>query len=375
MQHPTSGGFSQIPHVLIQGYDGLDMQDRYAVIALASVCWEERFYPLSLRQIAKVTRIDHTALRSRAGKNPREGVLDRLKRYGLIDFLADKPTSEITGNPGRAQTYICICYAAIWAENARFSVEKRTVRIIPSVDVVNSISPHTVDTVNHTVDTVNHTVDGACSNAGHNTSNTINTENTQNTEREERVHIGATAPVPSVVEEDPIPFRPDFSLSQKPVESRPAKEQPAQKLPDAEKLTPKQEMAHKTRTAFEVLEATKKEATGDPKACYAWSKADEKRLADLIRDCQGTINQVTRHSLRQAWLELYNRPDGWWKAPGRITVKAFCANYAAAMDAVRSAQLLEEKRQSRQEGKKTNPLEALRRQQAQFQPERKVAAL
>ena len=368
MQHPTSGGFSQIPHVLIQGYDGLDMQDRYAVIALASVCWEERFYPLSLRQIAKVTRIDHTALRSRAGKNPREGVLDRLKRYGLIDFLADKPTSEITGNPGRAQTYICICYAAIWAENARFSVEKRTVRIIPSVDVVNSISPHTVDTVNHTVD-------GACSNAGHNTSNTINTENTQNTEREERVHIGATAPVPSVVEEDPIPFRPDFSLSQKPVESRPAKEQPAQKLPDAEKLTPKQEMAHKTRTAFEVLEATKKEATGDPKACYAWSKADEKRLADLIRDCQGTINQVTRHSLRQAWLELYNRPDGWWKAPGRITVKAFCANYAAAMDAVRSAQLLEEKRQSRQEGKKTNPLEALRRQQAQFQPERKVAAL
>lgn len=184
--------FSQIANVLIQGYPELDIQDRYVPIALASVCWEEKFYPLSLRQIASITRVNHTALRSRAGQHPREGVLDRLKRVGILDFREEKPTDPTTGKEGRSQTYICIRYSNIWKENAKFFAGKKVVKIAASVDVVNSDTNmsvdvnntsvdqnnHTVDVVNVSVDVVNHTVDGVSVNAAHNTMNITNTSNT-----------------------------------------------------------------------------------------------------------------------------------------------------------------------------------------------------
>lgn len=197
--------FSQIANVLIQGYPELDIQDRYVPIALASVCWEEKFYPLSLRQIASITRVNHTALRSRAGQHPREGVLDRLKRVGILDFREEKPTDPTTGKEGRSQTYICIRYSNIWRENTKFFAGKKAVKIAASVDHVNSdthvsvdtdntcvdVVNHTVDTVNVSVDVVNHTVDGACSNAAH---NTINTKKTINTIEDKAVFANAPTP-------------------------------------------------------------------------------------------------------------------------------------------------------------------------------------
>lgn len=205
--------FSQIANVLIQGYPELDIQDRYVPIALASVCWEEKFYPLSLRQIASITRVNHTALRSRAGLHPREGVLDRLKRVGILDFREEKPTDPTTGKEGRSQTYICIRYSNIWRENTKFFASKKAVKIAASVDVVNSdtevsvdtdntcvdVVNHTVDTVNVSVDVVNHTVDGACSNAAHNTKNT---KNTINTIEDKAVFANAPTPCASPLQEN-----------------------------------------------------------------------------------------------------------------------------------------------------------------------------
>src|SRR5579885_2170925 len=121
--------FSQIANVLIQGYPELDLQSRYVPIALTSVCWEEKYYPLSLRQIASLAHVDHTALRSRNGAKPREGILDRLKRVGILDYKDEKPTDPTTGKEGRSQTYICIRYSNIWKENARFFADKKTLKV------------------------------------------------------------------------------------------------------------------------------------------------------------------------------------------------------------------------------------------------------
>lgn len=179
----------------------------------------------------------------------------------------------------------------------------------------------------------------------------------------------------SGIEEAEVPYVPNYSLNQKVDSYSPESED---LTPSEEKLNPKQAMDRKVKTAFQVLEATKKEALSDPGACYAPSKEDGKRMAELITTCETTPNRVTKSSLRAAWLNLYNKPDGFWKKSGVLTIKAFCANYSAAMDAVRDAHRLEELRQAKQERPAINPhLAEMRRQRAEIQAseERKVAAL
>jgi hypothetical protein len=159
-------------------------------------------------------------------------------------------------------------------------------------------------------------------------------------------------------------------------EAKPPSSSQGELLP---RVTPKQALERKVATCFQVLEAVKKEATKDPGACYATTKADAQRLAELLRDWHGKPNEVTRDSLKAAWLELYNRPDHWWLTSGRLTVKAFCANYGAAMDAVRLAERSKPRADSDQPRELT-AIEKLKLEQARYVaalpvPEREKVAL
>ncbi len=178
--------FTQTPNVVLYGLPQLPIQDRWALIALMGLCWDrsqtgksldelEGPYKLSLREISTLTGVDHTALRSKLGKNPREGVLDRLERFGYVAVREGKPIEEYTGVVGRTQTYIYIRLRVIWQENMLFTDEWRvpTNRLTASnlvaftVDHVNTHVDHnnsTVGDINTHVDKDNHTVDATSTN-------------------------------------------------------------------------------------------------------------------------------------------------------------------------------------------------------------------
>lgn len=159
-------------------------------------------YKLSLREIASLTGVKHTALRRKEGKEPRDGVLDRLQAVGYVTVVDGKPIDPVTGKEGRAQTYLYIHLEKIWIENSVFSNEGRlpqnklvseTSFKVVGDDTVNHVnSPETAVTVNHVnstvsyvnsdvnqdnndVNVVNHTVNGASSNSAQYV-NTLNTK-------------------------------------------------------------------------------------------------------------------------------------------------------------------------------------------------------
>lgn len=184
MKAPRPGlndNYSKTANVLIQGYPELSLQDRYVAIGLISLYWDEKAYPVSLRELAAKIHVDHTSLRSRGGVRPSEGILDRLWRFGLIGLMEGKPITE-TGNKGRVQTYLTVNHSEIAAQNAKFALEKKGKS--PRSTVVNDNSKRTPEkeTVvpdNHTVvisnDTVvndNHTVVHVSTKVPPNTSNT-----------------------------------------------------------------------------------------------------------------------------------------------------------------------------------------------------------
>ena len=110
-----NGTFGQIPHIILYGLPNIPTQDRLALISLIGLTWlgsgktmkeREGPYKLSLREIANITGIQHASLRSKEGKAPREGVLDRLQAIDYITFFDAKP---IDPNTGRGEEYRPTC--------------------------------------------------------------------------------------------------------------------------------------------------------------------------------------------------------------------------------------------------------------------------
>ncbi len=205
--------FLQCPNVLLYGRPDLAIQDKWSLISLMGLCWDryrvgrtlkelEGPYKLSLREISSITGVKHTALRRKEGKEPRDGVLDRLQAVGYVTAVDGKPIDQVTGKEGRAQTYLYIHLEKIWIENSIFTkdgrlpenrlVSEASFKVVDddTVNVVNSPeSPVIVNVVNSTVsyvnsdvnqdnshvNVVNHTVNGASSNSAQ-YSNTLNTK-------------------------------------------------------------------------------------------------------------------------------------------------------------------------------------------------------
>jgi hypothetical protein len=175
--------YERCPHLILYGLPNVAIQDKWALLALVGYChtgmhpdWTleelEGPYKLSLREISTITGVDHTALRKRAGKNAREGVLDRLQKLGYVTTLDARPINEATGKPGREQTYIYIHLRKIWEDNLAFSESHRMpagkpvsqydieVIVDATVDQNNSKEgASTVGGVNVTVDQNNTTAD------------------------------------------------------------------------------------------------------------------------------------------------------------------------------------------------------------------------
>ncbi len=87
--------FTQCPNIILYGLPDVAIRDKWALLSLVGICWNrnkgnttlkelEGPYKLSLREIEALTGIQHNVLRKTAGKNPREGVLDRLQSLGYI---------------------------------------------------------------------------------------------------------------------------------------------------------------------------------------------------------------------------------------------------------------------------------------------------
>lgn len=178
--------FTQSPNVILYGLPHLPIQDRWALLTLMGLCWDrsqtgktleelEGPYKLSLREISNLTGVDYTILRSKQGKNPREGVLDRLGRFGYIAICEGRPVEEYTGALGREQTYLYIHLRKIWLENMSFADVWRVPAnrltnanlVAFTVDHANShvdVANSSVGNANNHVDHANHTVDAASTN-------------------------------------------------------------------------------------------------------------------------------------------------------------------------------------------------------------------
>lgn len=196
--------FERCPNIILYGLPGVAVQDRWALLALVGYChvgmhpdWTldelEGPYKLSLREIATLTGIDHTALRKRGGKDKRDGVLDRLQQLGYVTIIDARSIDEITGKAtGKPQTYLYIHLRKLWEDNLQFNethrmpvgrpVNPRDIEVVVNacVDVGNTQNiPSTVDQgntyvddnntvvdhVNKNVDRGNNRVDGARSNS------------------------------------------------------------------------------------------------------------------------------------------------------------------------------------------------------------------
>lgn len=210
--------FTQSPNMLLYGLPQLPILDKWALITLIGLCWDrsqtgksleeiEGPYKLSLREISNITGVDHTSLRTKHGKNPREGVLDRLERFGYVSVCEGRPIDEYTGTLGREQTYLYIHLRRIWEENSCFADAWRvpqnrlvreeliefTVGVVNSdVDDINS----SVDKNNSDVDHANHTVDGAS------TKYVLRQCNTKKTIEDKRKIIASSDAIPSLSQEE-----------------------------------------------------------------------------------------------------------------------------------------------------------------------------
>lgn len=202
--------YTPIANVLIKGFPELSISERYVVIGLVNLFWDERVYPVSLRELAKEIQVNHTMLRSRAGKHPAEGILDKLWRLGIIGLMEGKPLTHL-GNKGRIQTYIWINHHYIAERNLESTLEEKAKRQartpryqrITVSDITTKKEQDTVDDTNSEVvqdngkvGDIDHTVESSRSNLTHKNSN-----NTKNTERESSENPGKEVP-------DPKPIKP-----------------------------------------------------------------------------------------------------------------------------------------------------------------------
>lgn len=127
-----NGSFNKDPHLIIYGMPDVPIQDKWVLLALMGMCWDRKKlgmtmkdlegpYKLSLREIASITGVKHNLLRSTGGKDPRIGILDRWQETGYLTIEDARPIDEMTGKPGRLQTYLYIHLEKIWADNATFT--------------------------------------------------------------------------------------------------------------------------------------------------------------------------------------------------------------------------------------------------------------
>lgn len=165
--------YTPAANILIRGFSELSISERYVAIGLVSLYWDEKVYPVSLRELAARIQIDHTALRSRGGKRPAEGILDKLWRLGIIGLMEGKPLTE-TGNKGRVQTYIVVNHSFIAECNRTCQTPKGSKTPRYTVGSTNSKnrSTHTVGTDNNNVGKNNHTV-GTTNDTVENTNHTV----------------------------------------------------------------------------------------------------------------------------------------------------------------------------------------------------------
>lgn len=124
-------------------------------------------YRLSLREIASLTGVDHAVLKSKDGKSPREGILNRLQDIGYITIIHAKPINELSGKPGRTQTYLYIHLVKLWMDNASFSKtwNAPTSRLVDIDTIIVDQDYATVDNVYNDVDQDNSSVDAVSSNS------------------------------------------------------------------------------------------------------------------------------------------------------------------------------------------------------------------
>lgn len=173
------GTFNQDPHMILYGMPGFSIQDKWALLALMGMCWDRRQlgmtikdlegpYKLSLREIAAITGVKHNALRSSGGKDPRIGTLDRWQEIGYITVMEAKPIDEVTGKPGRLQTYLYVHLERIWADNAAFVetwhrppgrlVEEASFERIVEADAVHVVNTQETPLIGHQGNTTVHHV-------------------------------------------------------------------------------------------------------------------------------------------------------------------------------------------------------------------------
>lgn len=199
--------YTPAANVLIQGFPELSISERYVVIGLVSLYWDEKVYPVSLRELAAKIQIDHTTLRSRGGKRPAEGILDKLWRLGFIGLMEGKPLTDI-GNKGRVQTYLSVNHRFIADQNQMRTQDKKTkspryttVGITnsetdkPTVGNDNDMVGDTNDTVvntNVTVGNTNHTVVHVSTKTPPKNNKNI-TNNSLRTERENDGEVASTS--------------------------------------------------------------------------------------------------------------------------------------------------------------------------------------
>lgn len=173
------GTFNQDPHMILYGMPDFSIQDKWALLALMGMCWDRRQlgmtlkdlegpYKLSLREIAAITGVKHNALRSSGGKDPRIGMLDRWQEIGYITVMEAKPIDEVTGKPGRLQTYIYVHLERIWDDNAKFTetwhrppgrlVEEASFERIVEADTVHHVNTQETPLIGHRGNTTVHVV-------------------------------------------------------------------------------------------------------------------------------------------------------------------------------------------------------------------------
>lgn len=126
--------FTQCPNIILYGLPDVAIMDKWALLTLVGMCWDrtrgnktlkerEGPYKLSLREISAITGVKHNALRSTDGKDPRQGVLDRLQAMKYVSVIDGKPVNDVTGQEGRKQTYLYIHLEKIWIDNAKYMEE------------------------------------------------------------------------------------------------------------------------------------------------------------------------------------------------------------------------------------------------------------
>lgn len=304
-QHPPEQGFfARTPRIIRTGYKKLSHTEKWLYVCLKDLCGDTGTCYRSLRSLSQETDISIGLLSTGVRK---------LHEAGLIH--AEKKRRD--NNPtGKEVWHISI--VDIWEANAKECSASE-----PNVQLVN-------DNINKCSAS-----EQQCSKSG-DKELTVRTNSNEEEQREERE---ARPAQPAHVEKKET----QTPLSQEKL------------ISEETHLNPKQQMGRRVSACFQVLEATKKEALKDTRACYAETKADAKRLEDLINAHRGKPSEVNPVRIKSAWLELWNRADKggfkWWQVPGRLTVNAFCENYGSAMDAV----LFAERVKAREEEKQAVP--------------------